>query len=79
MQIVNILLQSPQLNPTQFSPLTFVLLLDYIHLTFASPKSCNIRQIVSSCYSFLILQPFLEMSLLEVNYSFNIVQHMLSQ
>ena len=50
LQIVDVLLQSPQPKHTQFSPLTFVLLLDYIHLTFASPISCNIRQIVSSCY-----------------------------
>ena len=50
----NILLQSPQPNSTQFSPLTFILLSDYIHLTFALFISCNIRQIIASCYSFHI-------------------------
>ena len=54
LQIVDVLLQSPQPNPTQFSPLTFILLFDYINLTFALFISCNIRQIIASCYSFHI-------------------------
>ena len=47
MIMIEIVSQFNILNPTihQFSPLTFALLLDYIHLTFACSISCKIFQI----------------------------------